>query len=139
MIAETESDSDDGRTATTDSWQRDALLEARYGQQATPENIIWNEQIEALLAHRSVRAFTDEPLPNGALETVVAAARSASTSSSLHQWSPVSQVRPYGEVNLDTDTRLGLTAATVPGPRAADGKGVRSTVEKAWTCAGAAR
>ncbi|MFE7815680.1 hypothetical protein ACFU5P_27825 [Streptomyces sp. NPDC057433] len=42
-----------------------------------------------------------------------------------------SHVRPYGEVNLDLDTRLNLTAATVPGPRAADGKGVRSTVEKA--------
>lgn len=42
-----------------------------------------------------------------------------------------SHVRPYGEVNLDMDTRLNLTAATVPGPRAADGKAVRSAVEKA--------
>ncbi|MFC9949986.1 Tn3 family transposase [Streptomyces prasinus] len=41
-----------------------------------------------------------------------------------------SHVRPHGEVNLDMDTRLDLTAATVPGPRAADGKAVRSTVEK---------
>ncbi|WP_258036225.1 transposase [Streptomyces sp. SM10] len=42
-----------------------------------------------------------------------------------------SHVRPYGEVNLDMDTRLNLTAATVPSPRATDGKAVRSTVEKA--------
>ncbi|MFJ4790817.1 Tn3 family transposase [Streptomyces sp. NPDC088794] len=28
-----------------------------------------------------------------------------------------SHVRPYGEVNLDMDTRLHLTAVTVPGPR----------------------
>jgi hypothetical protein len=42
-----------------------------------------------------------------------------------------SHVRPYGEVNLDTDTRLNLTAATAPGPRAADGEAVRSTKEKA--------
>ncbi|MFI8952464.1 Tn3 family transposase [Streptomyces sp. NPDC053750] len=41
-----------------------------------------------------------------------------------------SHVRRYGEVNLDMGTRLNLTAATVPGPRAADGKAVRSTVEK---------
>ncbi|MFF9691144.1 transposase [Streptomyces sp. NPDC014623] len=42
-----------------------------------------------------------------------------------------SHVRPYGEVNLDMDTRLNLTAATFPGLRATDGKAVRSTVEKA--------
>lgn len=42
----------------------------------------------------------------------------------------INKVRPYGEVNLDMDTRLNLTAATVPGPRAADGKAVRSTVER---------
>ncbi|WP_055694133.1 hypothetical protein [Streptomyces prasinopilosus] len=41
-----------------------------------------------------------------------------------------SRVRPYGEVNLDMDTRLDPTAATVPGPRAADGKTVRSTVQR---------
>lgn len=84
----------------TDSSQRDALLEARYGQQAAPVNIIWNEQIEALLAHRSVRAFTDEPLPDGALETVVAAAQSASTSSNLHQWSLVAVSDPETKAEL---------------------------------------
>jgi hypothetical protein len=50
-----------------------------------------------------------------------------------------SHVRPYGEVNLDMDTRLNLTAATVRGPRPTDSKAVRSTVEKVGTCAGTAR
>ncbi|MFD0655503.1 Tn3 family transposase [Streptomyces malaysiensis subsp. malaysiensis] len=31
-----------------------------------------------------------------------------------------SHLRPYGEVNLDMDIRLKLTAVTVPGPRAPD-------------------
>ncbi|MEV0492124.1 hypothetical protein [Streptomyces atratus] len=30
-----------------------------------------------------------------------------------------SHVRPYGEVNLDMDTRLNLPAVTVPSPRTA--------------------
>ncbi|WP_326699951.1 Tn3 family transposase [Streptomyces sp. NBC_01754] len=45
-----------------------------------------------------------------------------------------SHVRPYGEVNLDMDTRLNLTAATVPSPRATDGKAVRSTGESMNLC-----
>lgn len=42
-----------------------------------------------------------------------------------------SHVRPYGDVNLDMDTRLSLTAATVPRPRAADSEPARSAVENA--------
>ncbi|WP_413100394.1 hypothetical protein [Streptomyces sp. Inha503] len=40
-----------------------------------------------------------------------------------------SHVRPYGDVNLDMDTRLNLTAATFPRPRAADSEPARSAVE----------
>ncbi|GGS24078.1 hypothetical protein GCM10010269_73530 [Streptomyces humidus] len=40
-----------------------------------------------------------------------------------------SHVRPSGDVNLDMDTRLDLTAATVPRPRAADSEPARSAVE----------
>ncbi|MGI5442964.1 NADPH-dependent oxidoreductase [Streptomyces shenzhenensis] len=87
------------------SSQRDELLEARYGRQATPANIIWNDQIEALLAHRSVRAFTGEPLPDGALETITAAAQSASTSSNLHQWSLVAVSDPETKAELARLTR----------------------------------
>lgn len=66
-----------------------ALLQARYGDQDKPTNIIWNDQIKKILGHRSVRSFLDLPLPDGALETMVAAAQSASSSSNLHQWSLV--------------------------------------------------
>lgn len=66
-----------------------ALLALRYGGQETPDNILWTPQVEAMVSHRSVRAFLPEPLPEGALETMVAAAQSASTSSALNQWSVV--------------------------------------------------
>lgn len=48
-----------------------------------------NACVEGLLAHRSVRAFRDAPLPEGALEWVVAAAQSAATSSNTQIWSVV--------------------------------------------------
>jgi len=66
------------------------LLTERYGKsQQIPENIIATPQVEAMLSHKSVRAFLPDPLPDGALETMVAAAQSASSSSNLHQWSVV--------------------------------------------------
>jgi len=47
------------------------------------------EIVEQLLDHRSVRAFTDRHLPEGTIETLIAAAQSASTSSNLQVWSVV--------------------------------------------------
>ncbi len=64
-------------------------LNARYGAPDIPPVTQWNEVIEQLLDHRSVRAFTDQPLPEGTIETLVAAAQSASTSSNLQVWSVV--------------------------------------------------
>lgn len=67
-----------------------ALLKQRYGKsQQIPDNIIWTPQVEAMLNHKSVRTFLPDALPDGALETMVAAAQSASNSSNLHQWSVV--------------------------------------------------
>jgi len=66
-----------------------ALLSSRYGDQPRPTNIIWNDVVEQQVAHKSVRTFLDEPLPDGSLETMVAAAQSSSTSSALHLWSLV--------------------------------------------------
>lgn len=75
--------------------KRQALLEARYGtEQQKPDNLIWTPQIEALLSHKSVRTFLPEPLPEGAIETMVAAAQSASNSSALNQWSLVAITDP---------------------------------------------
>jgi len=68
---------------------QDNLLESRYGVQEKPRNIIWNDTVALLLGHRSVRRYLPDALPDGAIETVVAAAQAASTSSNLHQWSVV--------------------------------------------------
>jgi len=90
----------------------DELLQARYDDQARPANIIRNAVVEQQLAHKSVRTFLNEPLPDGALETMVVAAQSASTSSALQLWSLVAI----------TDTALkqrlaDTIAATVPTTR----------------------
>jgi nitroreductase len=93
---------------TANSERRQALLDQRYGKQIQPGNMIWNDQIEHLLNHRSVRAFLSDPLPEGALETMIAAAQSASTSSAQHQWSVVA-------VSGEQKTKLhDLIAPTVP-------------------------
>ena len=78
----------------TNAEQR-ALLEERYGAaQRKPDNIIWTPQVEALLSHKSVRTFLPDDLPQGAIETMVAAAQSASNSSALNQWSLVAITDP---------------------------------------------
>ncbi|WP_213881046.1 oxygen-insensitive NADPH nitroreductase [Pseudomonas sp. dw_358] len=64
-------------------------LAARYGAPDVSPLKTWNDTIDQLLDHRSVRAFTDQPLPDGTIETLVAAAQSASTSSNLQVWSVV--------------------------------------------------
>lgn len=64
-------------------------LAARYGAPDISPLQQWNETIDQLLEHRSVRAFTDKPLPDGTIETLIAAAQSASTSSNLQVWSVV--------------------------------------------------
>ena len=66
-----------------------ALLEARYGAAEAPAGILLNDTIAGLLNHRSVRAFTQEPLPDGLIETLVAAAQSAPSSSNLQTFSVV--------------------------------------------------
>ena len=67
-----------------------AALAARYPAQDTPPAAFADNPIIAhLLNHRSVRAFTGEPLPEGLIETLVAAAQSAPTSSNLQTWSLV--------------------------------------------------
>jgi nitroreductase len=66
------------------------LLQARYGPDAPPlEDAAQDAVIATLLAHRSVRAYTPEAVPAQALDLMVAAAQSASTSSNLQSWSVV--------------------------------------------------
>jgi len=63
-----------------------AALQARYGHGEAIE-ARWNDTVTALLAHRSVRAYSPDPVPAGTLEAIVAAAQSAPTSSNLQTWS----------------------------------------------------
>lgn len=68
-------------------------LAARYGA-AVPPAGPWNEVIASLMTHRSVRGYRPDPLPPGTLETLVAAAQSAATSSNLQTWSLVAVTDP---------------------------------------------
>ncbi|HTR06204.1 MAG TPA: NADPH-dependent oxidoreductase [Paraburkholderia sp.] len=69
-------------------------LEARYGTPWSAPLPAWNETLDTLLAHRSVRNYANRPLPEGTLQTLIAAAQSASTSSNLQTWSVVAVENP---------------------------------------------
>jgi nitroreductase len=49
----------------------------------------WNETLDTILAHRSVRSYLPKAIPAEALELAVAAAQSAPSSSNLQVWSVV--------------------------------------------------
>lgn len=71
-----------------DFWQ------ARYGE-ATPNGFSLDDPVlQRLWSHRSVRAFLEEPLPEGTLELLVGSAQSAATSSNLQTWSVVALQDP---------------------------------------------
>ncbi|QLE54389.1 NADPH-dependent oxidoreductase [Nostoc sp. TCL26-01] len=65
------------------------LLNRRYGVDTFNADILGNETISNLLSHRSIRAYLSDTLPANTLETLIAAAQSASTSSNLQTWSVV--------------------------------------------------
>ena len=77
-----------------------AALRERYGADATPAAGPWNEVIASLLSHRSVRGYLSDPLPVGTLETLIAAAQSAATSSNLQTWSVVEVSDPATRAEL---------------------------------------
>lgn len=63
-----------------DAWQK------RFGSEAG----FSLDEIGGLLAHRSVRRFADQPIPDSMVQGLVAAAQSAATSSNLQSWSVIS-------------------------------------------------
>ena len=77
------------------------LLRDRYGTtfDLTLE-APWNSSLTTLLSHRSVRSYLSKPLPSGTLETLIAAAQSASTSSNLQTWSVVAVEDPERKERL---------------------------------------
>jgi len=77
----------------TDTQDKKAALARRYGA-ALPAAGPWNETIGILLDHRSVRGFLSDPVPSGTLETLIAAAQSAATSSNMQLWSAIAVTDP---------------------------------------------
>lgn len=67
---------------------KNEALSHRYGA-ALPPAGPWNETIATMLDHRSVRGFLSDPVPPGTLETLIAAAQSAATSSNMQLWSAI--------------------------------------------------
>ena len=64
-------------------------LKRRYGAEASPVVGPWNAHLDLLLSHRSIRGYRPDPLPKGTLETLIAAAQSAASSSNLQLWSAI--------------------------------------------------
>ena len=69
-------------------------LALRYGDDSIPAVGPWNDAIALLLSHRSIRGYRSDALPEGTLETLIAAAQSAATSSNLQTWSVVAVTDP---------------------------------------------
>lgn len=76
------------------------LLAARYGADEAPAQLLLTDTIAALLSHRTVRAFSGRPLPEGLLETLVASAQSAPSSSNLQVFSLVAVRDPETKAAL---------------------------------------
>jgi nitroreductase len=70
------------------------LVRARYRAPNGPGAIRHTAVIDALLDHRSVRAYLPDAVPEGTIETLVAAAQSAASSSNLQVWSVVAVQDP---------------------------------------------
>ncbi len=70
------------------------LIQKRYGFKSFDSDPLWNETLATLLSHRSVRAYLPDALPAHTLETLIAAAQSAATSSNLQTWSVVAIADP---------------------------------------------
>ncbi len=69
-------------------------LALRYGEDAIPAAGPWNDAIALLASHRSIRGYRSDALPDGTLETLIAAAQSAATSSNLQTWSVIAVTEP---------------------------------------------
>jgi len=76
------------------------LLQDRYRSAATEPAEPWDETISLLLSHRSVRSYLPKALPPGTIETLVASAQSASTSSNLQTWSVIAVEDPKRKARL---------------------------------------
>ena len=74
-------------------------LQERY-REALADPAAWNDTLDLLLSHRSVRAYRPGPIPDGTIELIVAAAQSAASSSNLQPWSVVAVRDPARKARL---------------------------------------
>lgn len=70
------------------------LLKKRYGAEQSFEATVWNDALQAVLSHRTVRAYLPRPVPDDIFQLAVAAAQSAPSSSNLQAWSLVAVKDP---------------------------------------------
>jgi len=89
----------DASPSTSMAGQAEALA-LRYGKDAMPEAGPWNAVIGSMMTHRSVRGYKPDALPPHTLETIMAAAQSAATSSNLQTWSVVAISDPVVRAEL---------------------------------------
>ncbi|OZC47246.1 NADPH-dependent oxidoreductase [Rhodococcoides fascians A21d2] len=82
-------------TSSSASW-----VQQRYRDPALTALAHTNETIDVLLSHHSVRTFTGDPIDNATIETIVAAAQSAPTSSNLQAWSVIAVQDPARKKRL---------------------------------------
>ena len=79
-----------------------AHLHRRYRELPAQLPADWNATLDTLLSHRSVRSYLNQPIPEGALETAIAAAQSAPSSSNLQAWSVVSVTDPARKARINS-------------------------------------
>lgn len=87
-------------SATLVSCDVSSSVAARYGDTESNVPLAWNDTMDLLLSHRSVRGFLSDPLPAGTLEALVAAAQSASTSSNVQAWTVIAVTSPETKAAL---------------------------------------
>ena len=76
------------------SLSKSDALALRYGEDSIPAAGPWSDAIALLMSHRSIRGYRSDALPDGTLETLIAAAQSAATSSNLQTWSVIAVTDP---------------------------------------------
>jgi nitroreductase len=79
--------------------RRSSRLYERY-RQTLDVPLPWNDTLDTLLAHRSVRAYLPDAVPDGTIELIVAAAQSAASSSNLQPWSVIAVDDPDRKARL---------------------------------------
>ncbi|WP_028536435.1 NADPH-dependent oxidoreductase [Paludibacterium yongneupense] len=76
------------------------LWNTRYRDACPDAQLAGNETVLSLLAHRSIRSYLAEEVPENVLAAALAAAQSASTSSNLQMWSVIAIADPARKARL---------------------------------------